>query len=60
MQSVAYSQAHNEVYGTDISCVSIFMVDHDNNFKDFTITDKEKFKSFGNMWVERLSEYYSK
>ena len=59
MQSIAYCQAHNEIYGTDISCVSVFMVDHNNNFKDFTITDNEKFKKFGNMWIGRLSEYYS-
>ena len=58
MQSIAYAHAHNEVYGTDISCVSIFMVDRESNFHAFTITDKEKFTKFGNMWIERLRNYY--
>ena len=59
LQGCAYSLAHNEMFGTNISKVAILMVDRDGNFKDFTISGDE-YEEYCDKWSDRLATYYSK
>lgn len=59
LQGTAYAMAHNEVYGTDIQKVAIFMVDRENNYQEF-VAEGKKFKLFSELWIERLQDFYKK
>ena len=59
MQGCAYSLAHNEMFGTNISKIAILMVDRDGKVKDFVIEGAE-YEKYCDMWSERLASYYSK
>ena len=59
LQGCAYSLAHNEMFGTNISKVAILMVDRDGNFQDFTISGDE-YEEYCDKWSDRLATYYSK
>ena len=58
-QIVAYSLAHNEIYGTDIKTGVIFMVARDLSFKTFVIEGLQ-FKKAVDDWLYRLDEWYTK
>lgn len=59
LQLVAYSNAHNEVYGTKIRKGVIFMCTKDFQYQEFVIEGNE-FDSWSNSWFKRLEEYYVK
>lgn len=59
LQGCAYSLAHNEMFGTNISKIAILMVDRDGKVKDFVIEGSE-YEKYCELWSERLATYYSK
>ncbi len=59
IQLIAYSEAHNEVYGTKIQKGVILMCSKDNQYQEFIIQGKE-YGKFRDMWWARLEEYYAK
>lgn len=58
LQLAAYSECHNEMFGTDIKTGVILMVDRQCNFKEFFIQGQE-FQKYREIWVSRLEEYYN-
>lgn len=56
MQGCAYSLAHNELYGTDIRQVVIFMSARDLTFECFRIEGKE-FDEYMDKWISRLEMF---
>jgi genome maintenance exonuclease 1 len=59
VQSAAYANAHNEVYGTKIRKGVIFMCTADNQYLEFIIEGIE-FDKYTDLWFNKLDEYYSK
>lgn len=59
VQSAAYANAHNEVYGTNIRKGVIFMCTADNQYLEFIIEGLE-FDKYTDLWFRKLDEYYSK
>jgi genome maintenance exonuclease 1 len=59
VQSAAYANAHNEVYGTNIRKGVIFMCTADNQYLEFIVEGTE-FDSYTDKWFARLDQYYSK
>jgi len=59
VQSAAYANAHNEVYGTKIRKGVIFMCTADNQYLEFVIAGAE-FDKYTDLWFRKLDEYYSK
>lgn len=59
LQLVAYANAHNEVYGTEIRKGVIFMCSADNVYQEFIIENSE-FDQWSDRWFKRLEEYYTK
>jgi hypothetical protein len=59
IQSAAYANAHNEVYGTKIRKGVIFMCTADNQYLEFIIEGVE-FDKYTDLWFHKLDEYYSK
>jgi genome maintenance exonuclease 1 len=57
MQGAAYALAHNQMFDTDIQQVSIFMVDREANFKEFTI-EGEEFDEYCEKWAATVIDYY--
>ena len=57
LQLVAYAEAHNEVYGTNIQKGVIFMVTHDNEYQQFVV-EGDEFQTFTNKWLDRVETYY--
>jgi len=57
MQGCAYAIAHNEMFDTDISRVTIFMIDREGDFKEFTI-EGDEFEEYTKKWLLRLEDYY--
>jgi genome maintenance exonuclease 1 len=57
LQGSAYSHAHNELHGTDIKSVVIFMVDREKNYQTFHINGS-KFDYYSDLWLRRLEDYY--
>lgn len=57
-QLVAYSLAHNELFGTDINTGIIFMVDRDYNYKRYII-EGDDFKKYCDIWLNRVEEWYN-
>jgi len=59
IQSAAYANAHNEVYGTKIKKGVIFMCTADNQYLEFIVEGTE-FDKYTDIWFRKLDEYYSK
>lgn len=59
IQSAAYANAHNEVYGTKITKGVIFMCTADNQYLEFIVEGIE-FQKYSDLWFRKLDEYYSK
>lgn len=57
MQGAAYALAHNEMYGTDIQRIAIFICSGDCEFQLFE-ADPTEYKTWEYKWAVRLSEYY--
>ena len=56
-QLVAYSMAHNAVYGTKINKGVVLMCTKDNYFQRFVVEGQE-FNRYVWQWLRRVSEYY--
>lgn len=59
VQLAAYSEAHNELYGTNIKKGIIFMCSAENEYQDF-ILEGQEFEKYRSLWYSRLEQYYSK
>ena len=59
LQTVAYGQAHNEVWGTKIRKGVILMCSADNVYQEFIIEGNE-WDSYTDQWWKRLEQYYIK
>lgn len=59
LQLVAYSQAHNEIHGTNINTGVILMCSRDLQYQEFVL-EGSKFDDFTNQWWKRLEQYYTK
>ena len=57
MQGAAYGMAHNELYGTDIKNIAIFMCSRECEWQLFEVEPAE-FKHWEMKWAERVAEYY--
>lgn len=57
MQGAAYGMAHNELYGTKIENIAIFMCSRECEWQLFEV-DPDEFKHWELKWSERVSEYY--
>jgi genome maintenance exonuclease 1 len=57
LQGAAYAIAHNEMYGTDISRIAIFMCSGDCQWQLFE-SDPEDFKDWEMKWAQRLEKFY--
>ena len=59
LQTCAYMQAHNEVYGTDIRNGVIFMVDRDCNYAEFLV-EASDVEACTMRWIDRLEHFLFK
>ena len=59
IQLVAYTLAHNEVYGTDIKQGHIFMCSRDEQYQQFDLWPHE-FDMWTTEWCNRVEDYYKK
>ena len=61
MQTVAYGEAHNAVYGTDIKKGVIMMVSREDpyqgEYQEFVIEGNE-YDKYKDMWFQRVEDYY--
>ena len=57
LQGAAYANAHNEMYGTDISRIAIFMCSGDCQWQLFE-ANAEEFKTWELKWAQRLQQFY--
>ena len=57
LQGAAYANAHNEMYGTDISRIAIFMCSGDCEWQLFE-SDPKDFKDWEMKWAQRLEKFY--
>jgi len=57
LQGAAYANAHNEMYGTDISRIAIFMCSGDCEWQLFE-SDTDDFKDWEIKWAQRLEKFY--
>jgi len=58
LQGTAYALAHNELYGTDIKDVAIFMCSREGLWQLFEMKIGE-FSEWELKWAKRLEEYYN-
>lgn len=58
LQGTAYSEAHNEMYGTNIETVVILMADREGNFAEFVV-EGDEFQEHRTLWAKRLAKYYN-
>ena len=58
LQLVAYAEAHNEIYGTDICEGHIFMCSRDFEYQQFDITP-ETYPHWRNKWYDRVYTFYA-
>jgi CRISPR/Cas system-associated exonuclease Cas4 (RecB family) len=58
IQLCAYSAAHDELFGTEITTGIIFMVDRDFQYQTFILEGGE-FKAKALAWVDRLDRYFA-
>lgn len=59
LQLVAYAEAHNETYGTDIKEGHVFMCARDLTYQQFDITPLN-YNKYKDEWWRRVEEYYIK
>ena len=59
LQLVAYAEAHNEVYGTDIKECHVFMCSRKLDYQQFDITPIT-YNHYKKEWWNRVEEYYIK
>jgi len=59
LQLVAYAEAHNEIYGTDIREGHVFMCSRDLTYQQFDIWP-DQYDEWRNEWYNRLYQYYEK
>tara|TARA_A100001011_G_scaffold162761_1_gene171205 strand:+ start:263 stop:952 length:690 start_codon:yes stop_codon:yes gene_type:complete len=57
LQLVAYSEAHNEVYGTNIREGHIFMCSRDLNYQQFDL-EPTHYQYWLDQWLARVEQYY--
>lgn len=57
MQGAAYALAHNELYGTNIRQIVIFMASRDHEYKTFVV-EGDEFDEYCDKWMQRLSDYF--
>ena len=57
LQGAAYGMAHNELYGTKIENIAIFMCSRAGEFQLFEV-EADEFKDWELGWAKRLQEYY--
>ena len=57
MQLCAYADAHNEVYGTNISKGVVLMCSKDYEYQEFVI-EADEFAEYKRQWWTRVGEYY--
>ncbi len=57
MQLVAYAEAHNEVYGTDIRKGVVLMCSKDYKYQEF-ITEGVEWDMWKQKWWDRVEQYY--
>ena len=58
LQGAAYANAHNEMYGTTIDRVAIFMCSGDCQWQLFECGPDE-FPEYENKWAQRLEKFYN-
>lgn len=58
IQLVAYSEAHNEVYKTNIRRGVIFMCSRDLQYQQFDLT-KDNYNKYQDMWYNKVEAYYA-
>ena len=59
LQLVAYAEAHNEVYGTNINQGHVFLCCRDLTYQQFNIAP-ENYNDYKDMWWKRVEQYYIK
>lgn len=57
LQATAYGNAHNELFGTEIETVAIFMCSQNFEFQLFEL-DQDEFAEYSKKWALRLEHYY--
>lgn len=57
-QIVAYSLAHNELYGTNIKEGHIIMCSRDGNYQQFDLLEKD-YNYWEDQWLGRVEQFYS-
>jgi len=57
LQGAAYGLAHNEMFGTNIENIAIFMCSRAGEFQLFEV-EAEEFREWETKWAMRLAEYY--
>ena len=55
LQLVAYSEAHNKMYGTDIKTGRVFICTQNNEFQTFEI---DRYEHWTSEWYKKLEQYY--
>ena len=59
LQLVAYAEAHNEIYGTEIREGHVFMCSRAGEYQQFDVWPHE-YDEWRNEWYERVYSYYEK
>lgn len=59
LQLCAYAMAHNEMFGTDISCGVVMVVTREAKYQEFVI-EGDEFRHYQDKWLERLMQFYDK
>jgi len=59
LQLVAYAEAHNEIYGTNIREGHVFMCSRAGEYQQFDVWPHE-YDEWRNEWYERVYQYYEK
>jgi len=58
LQGSAYGMAHNELYGTEIENIAIFMCSRNCEWQLFEV-EADEFKFWTERWADRVSQFYS-
>ena len=58
LQGAAYANAHNEMYGTTIDRIAIFMCSGDCEWQLFEC-EPEEFSEWEIKWAQRLEKFYN-
>jgi genome maintenance exonuclease 1 len=59
LQLVAYAEAHNKVYHSEIREAHVFMCSRDFTYQQFDITPMQ-YNKYADMWWDRVEQYYKK